>query len=206
MEVGPKRMAQRLVGLAEVLCAQGNLDDAFRIIRVALRGFVTLADHHRSYDEGFHLFVSALEYFSSHQCPESAELRNSLIRLYGRFLTMKHAYLHDWDHIEHPILRSCLLHGLSGGAPSALADLKRKCESWRMNPDTNYVVTTGFPKDGAQSQQSDSDSDAKQYIGMEIGRRRQMRYRGVTEKLIRQRQSPILRDWASILGSSRSSN
>ncbi len=204
MSSTPKRLAYRLIGLAEALLAQGSVDDAYAVARAALRGFVTLADDHSQELDGLNLFLSGIEYFTSEKCKESPAMRNSLIRLYGRLLNLKHAELHDWDHAEHAILRSCVLHGLSGGPASAHADLTRKAKAWRMNPDSSYVVTTGFDKTKSTPVSSPEDYTDTEDEGVDepsaaSSKRKQLRFRGVTEKLIKQRQSPTIAEWLSSL-------
>jgi hypothetical protein len=191
MEAGPKRSALQLIGLAEVLLARGRTEEAYAVAKAALRGFVTLAEDHKCNADGLNVFLSAIEYFASGKCKESMAMRNSLIRLYGRLLNLKHAEIHDWDFVEHPILRSCILHGLSGGPASAMADLNRKCRSWRMNPDSSYVVTTGIDR------KLDLDSDG----AVSSIRPKQTNFRGVTPKLIKQRKSETIAEWSEILSS-----
>lgn len=203
MTTPTKKLSFRLIGLAEALLCEGNIDDAYAVARVALRGFVTLAEEHDSALEGLNLFLSGIEYFASEKCKESPAMRNSLIRLYGRLLNLKHAEIHDWDHAEHAILRSCVLHGLSGGPASAHADLTRKVKAWRMNPDSTYVVTTGFDKrKSAAASTPDNTSDTEdEDDGGDQGKKvkKQVTFRGVTEKLIKQRQSPTIAEWLNSL-------
>ena len=218
MKLPPKKLAYRLIGLAEVLLSQGRVDEAYEIARVALKGFVSFAEDNTAPFDGLHIFLSAIEYFTSGACVESGSARNALIRLYGRLLHLKHAYMHDWDHVEHPILRSCVLHGVSGGAASALADLTRKSKLWRMNPDNSYVVTTGFVRpptpetamdneegcmqDELGEDESDSNESPEDVKDVQhIPRKKQVRYRGVTERMIEQRKSPTIAEWMTRLPS-----
>ena len=201
LEEQPKLLAYKLVGLAEVLLSQGNVEDAYRLARTALRGFVSSHESGATQTEELQMFLSGIEFFTSEACKESPAMRNSLIRLYGRLLHLKHAYMHDWDFAEHPILRSCVLHGLSGGNASALADLNRKSKLWRMNPDGGYVVTTGFDKstrNGSEDTELDEPAEPLPIKPLKP-RKKQLRFRGVTEKLIRQRQSPVIAEWMQSL-------
>jgi hypothetical protein len=74
-----------------------------------------------------------------------------------------------------------------------------------MNPDEGYVVTTGFEKtQNAESDDTELEDfdepdeemeDTKSKIGEFKPRRKQLRFRGVTDKLIQQRQSPAIAEW-----------
>lgn len=206
MRMHPKKLAGRLLGLSEVLLAQGKSEEALRVARAAFRGFVTFAEDHKTEDYALHAFLSGIEVLTADLATRSPEMRNSLVRLYGRLLHLKQASIHDWDHVEHAILRSGVVHGLSGGPASAFADLMRKSKLWRMNPDESYVVTTGFDKSKQNKRSGESDSeegtpedreesdDSSGYEG-----KKQLRRRGVTEKLIKQRQSPTIAEWIQSL-------
>ena len=212
MRLHPKKFAARLIGLSEVLLAQGQEEEAFRVARAALRGFVTFADDHKRADYALHAFLTAIEVLTADLATKSQNMRNALIRLYGRLLHLKHAAIHDWDHVEHAILRSAVVHGLSGDPASALADLVRKSKLWRINPDESYVVTTGFDKsqpissltgNDERSSGDDEESDYSDSYQAETKceGKKQLRRRGVTEKLIAQRQSPTIAEWIESLNS-----
>ena len=203
MRLHPKKLAGRLIGLSEVLLAQGKEAEAFAVAKAALRGFVTFAEDHKTEDYALHVFLSAIELLTADLATKSLNMRNSLIRLYGRLLHLKHAAIHDWDHVEHAILRSGVVHGLSGGPASALADLGRKSKLWRINPDESYVVTTGFEKKPHEDNDGDSESSEDRSSASEHevyeGKKKQLRRRGVTQKQIAQRQSPTIADWIKSL-------
>jgi hypothetical protein len=197
MHLPPKKLCVRLIKLAETLLSQGRTEEANAVARAALRGFVCFADNRSGPLEDLNVYLSAVEFFCSDACRESAAMRNSLIRLYGRLLHMKHAYLHDWDPVEHPILRSCVLHGIAGGPATAMADLGRKSKLWRMNPDDSYSVTVKGPTTKSDQDEDDSDTVEDESLPQYKYRRtfKVNRFRGVTEKMIQQRQSPTISEW-----------
>lgn len=205
MEMPPRKLSLKLIRLAEILLSEGKVEEANSVARVALRGFVTFADCQSGPAEGLNVYLSAVEYFASNMCRESKAVRNCLIRLYGRLLHLKHAYLHDWDHAEHPILRSCVIHGLSGGNASALADLTRKSKLWRMNPDRSYVATTGFQKMEDDETIEEEVNDCSGWSNEDSSeceykhKKKQSRFRGVTERMIEQRKSPTIAEWIKSL-------
>lgn len=126
--------AFRLLGLSEVLESFGRSDEARRVARAGLRAYVSMGEDkvYRTQASNEN-FLSAIEFFFSHAAVESVEVRNSLIRLYSRLLHTRSPEIVEWSSSEHAILRSCVLHALSGGSSSALADLQRKCRVWRYN-------------------------------------------------------------------------
>ena len=204
LRIHPKTLCVKLIKLAETLLSQGRTEEANAVAKVALRGFVCFADQQAGPLDDLNVYLSAVEFFTSDACKESPAMRNSLIRLYGRLLHLKHAYLHDWDPVEHPILRSCVLHGIAGGPASALADLNRKSKLWRMNPDDTYSVTVKTTATAKSDEEGDSGEASQDESLPKYSYRKtpkQTRYRGVTEKMIQQRQSPTISEWMTKLNS-----
>jgi hypothetical protein len=193
-----KRLCYRMIALAEILLSEGNVDEAYRVAKVALRGFVTFAERGHYYLDGLHMFLGAIELFTSQSCTEQPEVCHGLIRLYSRLLIMKHPEFHDWDYIEHAVLRSCVMHGVSGGPAAAAADLTRKVNSWKINPDNTY---TGLKReDNPESLTDTEDEGLVQPMRTIPVRRPRPR---VTDKLIKQRQSPTIAQWQAALNSNR---
>jgi hypothetical protein len=133
-----RRVSFSLVGLAEVLHSQGRIDEAIKVAVAAFGGFVSAGERMFSTQrDTLMVFLSALEFFTSDLCVESPQIRNQLIRIYGRILNTKFPGMIDWDGLEHPLLRSCVLQHMGGGNASALADLDRKAKSWRISDTVN---------------------------------------------------------------------
>jgi len=194
--ISSKVLSYRLIGLAEVLLAEGRVDEAYGVARAALRGFVTLAEIQVAELDGLNLFLSAVEYFTSNKCKESPEMRSAVIRLYGRILNKKHAEIHDWDFAERAILRSCLLHGMSGGSAGAWADLQRKSKAWKMNPDSAYIAAAEMERSRGSSKIESDTEDEGVMSSTEFSRTpRTPKARGKSEKHIRQRQSQTIAEW-----------
>lgn len=129
-----RQLSSRLLGLAEILESFGRSDEARRIAQVGLKGYVTIGNLDPSSSiESNNIYMSAIEFLFSRSAIDSVSVRNSLIRLYSRLLHTRSPEVVEWSSAEHAILRSCVLHANSGGAPSALADLQRKCRIWRYN-------------------------------------------------------------------------
>jgi len=142
MKLDRRRVAYQLIGLAEVLHSQGRIDEACRVAASALGGFLSLGEKSfTSHRDMIMIFIGALEYFTSDLCQENATVRNHLIRLYGKLLNTRFPNVRDWDSLEHPILRSCVLHAIAGGDAAGLADLQRKTKAWKIC-DPNYFPTT----------------------------------------------------------------
>lgn len=176
-----KRAMFDLVQLAEVLLSRGRLEEARAVARTALRGFVSLAESQRvETAEMLKIFLTAIEVFAGHLHSESVDMRNALIRLYTRLLHVKAGAFVDWDHIEHPLLRSCVLHGSGGGNAGALADLQRKSKIWQINASADsYRVTRRGGDDGP------------------------VRRKEVTAGMVAQRKSALISQWLIKLSSVR---
>lgn len=201
-----RRVSFSLIGLAEVLHSQGRIDEAIKVAVAAFGGFVSAGERMFSTQrDTLMVFLSALEFFTSDLCVESPQIRNQLIRIYGRILNTKFPGMIDWDGLEHPLLRSCVLQHMGGGNASALADLDRKAKSWRISDtvndveaivendekptrmaDFNYVPTRNRSSESAPPTPSKST-------------RKKVHKRKETDRIRQQRKSKTINEWLTKL-------
>jgi hypothetical protein len=132
LRVDRRQLAMRLVGLGEVLESAGQVDEGKRVVRAGLRGYTTVGEQGvEKSTESNEVFLTAIERYIGGLAVDSATVRNTLIRLYSRLLHATAPDCMQWSTVDHAILRCCVLHAISGGTQSALADLERKVRIWR---------------------------------------------------------------------------
>ena len=212
-----RRVSFSLVGLAEVLHSQGRLDEAVKVATAAFAGFVSAGDRVFSTQRDIlMIFLSALEFFTSEMCTESPQVRNQMIRVYGRILNTKFPDLIDWDGLEHPILRSCVLQHMGGGNASALADLDRKAKSWKISPpvDDSTPVPPTPRNEKKRTRMADfeytppsakrSPTKLEEPLGDSIKKtRKPVHRRKVTDRILEQRKSKTIHEWLAKLRANR---
>ena len=207
-----RRVSFALIGLAEVLHSQGRIDESVDVATAAFLGFVSAGDRQFSAQRDILMvFLSALEFFTSDMCPESPQIRNQMIRVYGRILNTKFPGMIDWDGLEHPILRSCVLQHMAGGNASARADLDRKAKQWKISPDPDESMDTLTPrKEQKPTRMADFEytpSSAKKSrtspplpIDSTKKTRKPVHRRRVTKRILEQRKSKTIHEWLVRLG------
>jgi len=214
MTSNQRRVSFSLIGLAEVLHSQGRIDEAIRVAVAAFRGFVSAGDRDfTSQRDILMVFLSALEFFTSKMCTESAQVRNQMIRVYGRILNTKFPGMIDWDGLEHPILRSCVLQHMGGGNASALADLDRKAKSWKITPPDGDVPPPTPRREDKPTRMSDFDYSFKKRKEGQTGHelspnrikktRKAVYKRQVTDRILEQRKSKTINEWLDKLKANR---
>ena len=212
-----RRLSFSFIGLAEVLHSQGRIDEAVRVATAGFAGFVSAGDRVFSTQRDILMvFLSALEFFASDMCSESPQVRNQMIRVYGRILNTKFPGMIDWDGLEHPILRSCVLQHMGGGNASALADLDRKAKLWKItqpdNEDHTGPITPRkeqkptrmadfeYTPSSAKKRQNNQDIEP---IDSVKKTRKSVHRRKVTQRILEQRKSKTINDWLEKLRSNR---
>ena len=209
MESDRRRVSFSLIGLAEVLHSQGRIEESVRVAVAAFGGFVSAGERNFSTQrDTLMIFLSALEFFTSNLCIESPQVRNQLIRVYGRILNTKFPGMIDWDGLEHPILRSCVLQHMGGGNASAFADLDRKAKSWKIDTESSLDYPPPTPRSDKASRESVFEYKKKirpretqkddEKNNLQTTRKGYHR-RKVTDRILEQRRSKTINEWLSNL-------
>ena len=205
-----RRVSFSLIGLAEVLHSQGRIDESVNVAVAAFGGFVSAGERMFSTQrDTLMVFLSALEFFTSDLCVESPQIRNQLIRVYGRILNTKFPGMIDWDGLEHPLLRSCVLQHMGGGNANALADLDRKAKSWKIS-EVNMVGDKGIIENEEKpTRMADFNYVPKKPSNSSLpetsGRttRKNVHKRRETDRIRQQRQSKTINEWLTKLRMNR---